>query len=182
MLLILRAGVKWFYLNNSRLGIDSSFINPQTMHILIILSDFQPAKNPNQLRFEMLIPELTQCGIQISILSNHWGATADTSEFGDARIYRVGPDFKNISNSNPSNLQKVRVLLRSLYQKFTWPDGRMVWILPGIRKGNYLLKHEQIDGIWSVGIPFSTHLIVEATACLDGLATMQEKYRPSIIE
>jgi len=117
-------------------------------------------------------------GHQVTILTTLRRGEPNISEKNGIKIYRAGYntfqdllyDLMNTRNrrnethaasSAGSGLFStlVQKLVDKTWRKNYWPDGSKLFLKPGLRAGEKILKDEAIDKIISVGLPFTCHLI-----------------------
>ncbi len=147
------------------------------MRILIITSYYHPVQTPNVYRWSAIAQQWTSQGHEVHILcTQRIGIPNYTQEKG-VYVHRVGHNtlmdwlynLLNIQNRRAeagstvsrkgNTLKKVlEWVIDWTWRSIYWPDGNCLWYRPATR---YLrkAKHPQWDGIVSVGLPFTAHLI-----------------------
>ena len=147
------------------------------MNILVIITPYSPAQDPNTIRWSNLINELKDKGHSIHILTTKHSSVANEYEESNIRIYRTGSHTLLDAVYNAFGIQKrrhepgyvpgknsiigsiIQGLIDRSWRKLYWPDGQMLFLKPGIALGKKIITKHKIDQIISVGAPFTSHWI-----------------------
>lgn len=152
------------------------------MRILLIISQYLPAQTPNTLRWEPLVEYFKDLGHEVSILTTKRSGQPLVEENSHGvKIYRAGYNtlldrLYDLLNSKkrrhevgsgprePGVLTKLTQLIVSkTWRNRYWPDGSQLFLKPGKAKAQEIVAKDGITHIISVGLPFTCHLIAEAT-------------------
>jgi hypothetical protein len=150
------------------------------LKLLLIISQFTPAQTPNTLRWLGLIKAFQGDGHHIEVLTTRRKGFPSGDMIDGIKTHRAGfnslkdalYDWLGIaSRRNESSNRNVKnSLLHRMLEKLTdmfwrnnyWPDGAQLFVKPGIKMGNDLMKTAEFTHIISVGLPFSCHLIAQS--------------------
>lgn len=147
------------------------------MNILIVIANYLPVHNPNVFRWSALAEYWVRSGNQVHVLTTKHTAVEQTETINGVQVHRTGyatlkdlqhgligkENTRNIPNVTKEKKDKSSKWLETTvdlsWRKFYWPDGSMPFIRPGTKLGSTLIKEYHIDKVFSVGLPFSCHLI-----------------------
>lgn len=151
------------------------------MRILVITATYHPAINPNVFRWSAIAAQWVAQGHEVHVLCTRRSGSADQENIDGVRVHRSGQNslldwLYNLwgarqrrgeaGGDHPARLGSLRRLLEKLvdltWRCLYWPDGRCLWYLPGKRKALALQREQPFDMVFSVGIPFTAHLIAGA--------------------
>lgn len=147
------------------------------MNILLIISPYEPAQTPNTLRWQPLVAYFKQQGHTVSILTTKRGGYDTKSNDNGIKTYRAGYNTlldrvydlvgsksrRNEMNTTVPSTSFVSFLMQRFvdktWRKNYWPDGTKLFLKPGIKAGQQIIREDAITHIISVGLPFTCHLI-----------------------
>ena len=150
------------------------------MRILIIISQYSPAQTPNTLRWIPIAKYFDSLGHNVSILTTKRAGFPEKDTQGPITVYRAGyntlkdriydmfkkRDRRNEVGAGQTETSIIGSLLERVidltWRKYYWPDGSQLFLKLGIKKGKELLESDQYDIIYSVGLPFTCHMIAKA--------------------
>ncbi|NNF22133.1 MAG: hypothetical protein HKN67_09335 [Saprospiraceae bacterium] len=149
------------------------------MKILLVIAQYKPATDPNIQRWSKILQWFQKNGDDVFILTTQRYPEKENSAIDNIPVYRAGHQtlrdaFHNISriqnkrnitgktSNNTSLISKsINKLLNLTWRKKYWPDGSVLFLEPGIKKGDEIIKSEQIEQLVSVGVPFTCHVIAQ---------------------
>lgn len=135
------------------------------MKILIITYNFYPKENPRSFRWLEIVAFWAQQGIYIDVVSASEYRSFKHLNLNRVNVYYVRDLFfkiMHLSSSNPfvnifyKIIKKNTKILSFLIR---WPDYAWLWIYPAYKKADKLMKNNCYDGIISVALPFSSHVV-----------------------
>ncbi|NNE27824.1 MAG: hypothetical protein HKN09_13340 [Saprospiraceae bacterium] len=150
------------------------------MNILIIITPFSPAQDPNTIRWTELATHFKNQGHTIHVLTTKRKAYKDFTTQNGIFIHRTGYHtlldwlYNIIGQKNrrhepgytaPNPFYRSRFIQKIVdyfWRRNYWPDGQVLFLKPGIKKGKQLVESQSIDQIISVGAPFTSHWIAHA--------------------
>lgn len=140
------------------------------MRILIITHSYPPAKNPRAFRWGTITDKLVKSGHVVDVVTSVSGAVSDDLTREGLSVYRCGISIRDailkkatIQNNGKGAIPSSKGILKRIYdltwKRVCWPDYAGPWVLPAYLKVKSLLKNNKYDGIISVSLPFSGHLV-----------------------
>lgn len=151
------------------------------MRLLIIAPYYYPYINPRAFRWTAIAEEWAASGIEVHVVCSRREDWPDYSRLQGVHIHRVGynslkeifynyfrPSYRRGEASQPQKsgapkpgrLNRLLLWLNErLWKPFYWPDDASIWIGPARRKCLELVGRLSFDGIISVSLPFSAHLV-----------------------
>ncbi len=145
------------------------------MRVLVISHSYCPANDPRAFRWSAICEYWAQSGIIVDVVCSVSTATSPQFELLNAvNVYRVpDPSQRFRSNEGAKNDEKnviplswsgrIRKFLYSLVKKtivmVRWPDHAWLWIPKAYKRTAHLLETHHYDGIFSVAVPFSSHVV-----------------------
>lgn len=142
------------------------------MNILLASVSFYPAEGPRAFRWKLLAEVFTANGHQVFVIcAPPSGQKLEAFEWKGITIYPVGnsslPDLLGLhktptgSSTQRSDGKKSR--LQSLHDLFWkniwWPDSSCLWYFAAKRLARQLVIRHQIDRIYTIALPFTSHLL-----------------------
>jgi len=155
-------------------------LQAQQVKILIVIANYYPVHNPNVFRWAAIAEYWSHQGKEVHVLTTKHGACPLAEEMNGVQVHRTGhaslkdlhaawtgkSNDRNIPNSAEADQAKSNQinttsekLVDLTWRKFYWPDGAMPFISPGIKRSKELMEHHVFDRVYSVGLPFSCHII-----------------------
>ncbi len=148
------------------------------MRILIILSQYHPALNPNVYRWSAIAEHWTTQGCEVHVLSTVRRGISNKALWNDIIIHRAGQNslldwaynLMSIKHRRgeaggdkipiKGNLRQfLELMMDWSWRLVYWPDGSCLWYFPGKKKAAQLIENQKFDAVISVGLPFTAHLI-----------------------
>ena len=147
------------------------------MRILLIISQYKPAQNPNIIRWESLVKYFIGNGHKVSILTTGRRPLPLIEEIDTIKVHRAGHNtlkdwmydlfrIKHRRHELGYKPNKASLLSRLLeyiidqtWRRYYWPDGSQLFLNPGIKKAKQIIEDENIEQLISVGLPFTCHWI-----------------------
>ena len=150
------------------------------MNILIIITPYTPAQDPNTIRWSGIADFFKKEGHNVHILTTKRNPLPHSTIEKGIHIHRTGYHtlldwFYNLigaknrrhepgytPDKKASQFSFIQKIIDLTWRKHYWPDGQKLFLKPGIRLGQKILKDHSIDQIISVGAPFTPHWIAHA--------------------
>ncbi|MCL9683550.1 glycosyltransferase [Legionella maioricensis] len=145
------------------------------MRVLVITHSYSPVNDPRAFRWGAICEYWAQSGIIVDVVCSAANATLPQFEqLNRVNVYRVSdPSQRFRSNEGGSNDEKksnplswrikTKQLIHSLVKKtivmVRWPDHAWLWIPKAYKRTAHLLETHHYDGIFSVAVPFSSHIV-----------------------
>lgn len=147
----------------------------EVVKILVVIANYSPVQNPNVIRWSAIVKHWKSMGHEIDILTSKHSQCAEESNIDGINIFRAGhaslKDFyynslnkkqrrnEPLKNNDVSEKGWVEKIIDKTWRKNYWPDGAMLMIKPGKKLISRLYKKNNYDKCFTVGLPFSCHLI-----------------------
>lgn len=150
------------------------------MRILIILSQYHPALNPNVYRWSAIAEYWVRDGHDVHVLCTRRQGVSDSAIKNGVWVHRAGQNslldwVSNVlrfkmrrgevggSNAKPRKIRRfLEAIIDYTWRAVYWPDGTILWYLPGKRKAILLHENHSFDAVISVSLPFTANLIAAA--------------------
>ena len=142
------------------------------MNILIISVSFFPHASPIAFRWLPLAREFAKAGHLVHVLcAAPAGATPRTFSKDGIRVYQTGkaslpamlgllpPETPPAGKGSARRKGLLRSLHEHTWKRIWWPDSSCLWYFPGVRLARRIVAEEAIDRIYSVALPFTSHLV-----------------------
>ncbi|HMQ49916.1 MAG TPA: glycosyltransferase [Saprospiraceae bacterium] len=147
--------------------------------ILIVTATWKPAQNPNVYRWATIAEQWRSMGHEVHVLCTRRKGQALHSEVDGVSVHRAGfnslldwlydltgkekrrGEAGGMGDTSAGHLWRrmLEKIVDYTWRCFYWPDGRCLWYWPGRRRLKTLHQQHGFDRIYSVGIPFTAHLI-----------------------
>lgn len=145
------------------------------MRVLVITHSYRPANDPRAFRWGAICEYWAQRGITVDVVCSAPAADAPQFEqLNNVNIYRVSDPSQRFrsnvgSGSDEKNQEslswhgKMKKFIHSMVKKtivmVRWPDHAWLWIPKAYRQTAKLIETHHYDGIFSVAVPFSSHIV-----------------------
>ncbi|MCB0653587.1 MAG: glycosyltransferase [Saprospiraceae bacterium] len=148
------------------------------MRILILNVQYYPVVNPNVYRWGAIAEYWVEQGHEVHIVCSKRTGLPKSSIINKVHVHRTGHStlldftlnlFRIINRRGISDLtpKKGSGFLRNFleriidgtWRKLYWPDGSCPWYFPAKKKAIALHRVHNFDGIITVGLPFTAHLV-----------------------
>ncbi len=137
------------------------------MRLLILSVSFFPEETPHAIRWKRLAEGMAEAGHDIWVLSRRMPGLPNESQRGRIRIIRTGSIPLGIGlkpkpgepPARPNFLLAFLLRIRkATWKKVWWPDASVFWLAAAYRKAAWLIREKQIDRVYSLSLPFTSHL------------------------
>ena len=145
------------------------------MNILIICPYFHPYENPRSFRWTAIAKNWAEMGHRVSIVSAKW-SKSPIEIHPDCTVFPVAyaSVWHYFRRNKPNKTKTIHIrktsnnfsfktltlgILHGIWRKLYWPDGSALWIRPAKKIAMDILKREKFDTIYTVSIPFSSHVV-----------------------
>lgn len=148
------------------------------MRILILNVQYYPVVNPNVYRWGAIAEYWVEQGHEVHIVCSKRTGLPKSSIINKVHVHRTGHstllDFslnlfrirnrRGISDLNPrkgSGFSRnfFEKIMNVTWRKIYWPDGSCPWYFPAKKKALALHHVHNFEGIITVGLPFTAHLV-----------------------
>lgn len=145
------------------------------MRILVITHSYFPTADPRAFRWGAICEHWAKQGIVIDVVcANANSNLSPVEEINGVIVHRVGDlsyRFRSKFEYNGEATELSRNSLRTRSKKYfknalkgvflslRWPDFAWLWIPRAYYRVNTLLKTYHYDGMYSVALPFSSHVV-----------------------
>ena len=156
------------------------------MRFLILTYSYPPMNNPRAVRWRAIAEYWSSQGHQVDVVSGWRPGLAREEALGGVRIRRVGGNVIEriraflrppapTASKKPTNpithaaktrrtwrhwfRQAARWCHDATWKKLYWPDSNCLWYLPAVKAAEGRLREHGYDGVISVSIPFTSHLV-----------------------
>lgn len=145
------------------------------MRIMVVTYSYCPSNDPRAFRWGAICEYWAERGIIVDVVCSYTTAHLPKLEqLNGVNIHRVHDplqtfrtkdfDNRNISSSLSSWRIKfknsIQAILKKIILLLRWPDFAWLWIPKAYYQTAHLLKSHHYDGIFSVALPFSSHIVV----------------------
>lgn len=147
--------------------------------LLIVTATWKPAQNPNVYRWTAIADQWRAMGHEVHVLCTKRNGQALHREMEGIWVHRAGynslldwlydllgkekrrGEAGGIKDAPSGRLWRrmLEKIVDYTWRCFYWPDGRCLWLWPGRRQLKALHQQYAFDRIYSVGMPFTAHLI-----------------------
>jgi hypothetical protein len=145
------------------------------MRILVISYYYAPSNSPRAIRWSAICEHWAGEGMSIDVVCcretpNSPGVAIEdgvtvvrVADPASAFSRSLGISSRQKSEWRKDPMSRLRALPRSLTRRtlrfLRWPDHACLWIVPAYRAANMLLRSQKYDGMISVALPFSAHMV-----------------------
>jgi hypothetical protein len=136
------------------------------MRLLIVTWLFEPHATPRAIRWKTVARELVRLGCQVDLVTSRGAGESEFEILGGVHVYRCGgskgtqlASFAKGSSGKSALAATLRRLHQATWKKLYWPDKACLWARPAIRTCERLLAKHKYDGLITVALPFTAHLV-----------------------
>lgn len=145
------------------------------MRILVITHSYFPVNDPRAFRWRAICEYWVKQGIVIDVVCAHANLNCPPIEVvNGVTVYRVRDSSQQLRAKNelaeeeknaPTSSwkmaakQKLYAFLKKTAILLRWPDFAWFWIPNAYRQAKALLTTNHYDGVYSVALPFSSHIV-----------------------
>ena len=143
------------------------------MRILVIAPFYLPYNNPRAHRWGVITQAWAAAGHEVHVLTSVGSKDAKNVQLPNIVIHRVGynapKEFVNrwsgsevaqSGGNSESIFSKLFYWMQNnILEKVYWPDSAFIWYFSAKKAVKKLLSEHQFDGIVSVALPFTAHLV-----------------------
>ena len=144
------------------------------MRVLVITHSYCPTNDPRAFRWSAICEYWAQNGVIVDVVCAANAVSPQFEQLNKVNVYRVpDPSQRFRSNEGSRNDEKnvasfpwgakVKKFIHSLVKKtivmVRWPDYAWLWIPKAYKRTAHLLETHHYDGMFSVAVPFSSHIV-----------------------
>jgi len=136
------------------------------MRLLIVTWLFEPHATPRAIRWKTVARELVRLGCQVDVVTSRNAGESDFEILAGVNVYRcggsAGSQLANFAKGPSSRSPLAAALLRlhrATWKRLYWPDKACLWARPATRTCQQLLARHKYDGLITVSLPFTAHLV-----------------------
>lgn len=130
------------------------------MRILLISTTFFPEENARAYRWMRIASALVKWGHEVWVISRRRPDCPDYLEQEGVRIIRPRFRFNKIHGGiGRKNNAFHQVYKKKQPKRYTWLDSSLFWWPAGVLKAKELILAKEIERVYSIGLPFTSHLI-----------------------
>jgi len=136
------------------------------VRLLIVTWLYEPHSTPRAIRWKTIARELVAMGCQVDVVTSRATGEPTFEELGGVRVHRCGGSAgmqlavfaKGARAGRPLN-RLLQRLHKATWKKLYWPDKACLWMFPAIRTARRLLNLNRYDGLITVSLPFTAHVV-----------------------
>ncbi len=136
------------------------------MRLLIVTWLYDPHATPRAIRWKTIARELVDMGCEVDVVTSRAAGEPNFEELGGVRVHRCGGSagtqlagFTKGASADRPLPRLLRRLHRATWKKLYWPDKACLWAFPAIRAARHLLSLNKYDGLITVSLPFTAHVV-----------------------
>lgn len=149
------------------------------MRLLILSPYYHPYINPRAFRWTAIAQHWAKQGVEVHVICSkrdgweregkHEGVWLHRTGFNSLKevFYFLSRPASRRGEASPMQATMRRGRLNQallffnewFWKPFYWPDDAFIWQKPAYRKAKQLLRKYQFDGLITISLPFSTHLV-----------------------
>jgi len=136
------------------------------VRLLIVTWLYEPHVTPRAIRWKTVARQLAAVGCEVDVITSRASGEPNFEKLGGVNVHRCGGSagtqlagFSKGAQADKPLARMVRRIHQATWKKLYWPDKACLWALPAIRAAKQLLKRNRYDGLITVSLPFTAHLV-----------------------
>ena len=136
------------------------------MRLLIVTWLYDPHATPRAIRWKTVARQLVRTGCEVDVVTSREAGEPAFERVGGVNIYRCGGSTGSRLAGFAKGAQEGRPLARlvrrvhqATWRNLYWPDKACLWALPAIHTAKHLLSTNSYDGLITVSLPFTAHMV-----------------------
>ncbi len=136
------------------------------MRLLIVTWLYEPHATPRAIRWKAIARELVAMGCAVDVVTSRAAGEPAFEELGGVCVHRCGGSagtqlagFAKGARAGKPLARLLRRLHQATWKKLYWPDKACLWMFPAIRAARQLLSRNRYDGLITVSLPFTAHVV-----------------------